>query len=172
MRRCAKPAASASGCGGHARSSSSRLFAMGQYSMARCTGRADTTMHSAPAAKVTKRQYASLAFNWIRILFGRWNIGHPMTITAKGSVVDRPRRIPKCEYRGKMSPVSRNQQPFQPDFETRMFPMVCGIIPECGSASLRYERSPSPESRATTGIRANVFFKIKLGRQQGRTSSS
>lgn len=70
---------------------------MGQYSMARCTGRADTTMHSAPAAKVTKRQYASLAFNWICILFGRWNIGHPMTITGKGSVVDRPRRIPMCE---------------------------------------------------------------------------
>lgn len=62
---------------------------MGQYSMARCTGRADTTMHSAPAAKVTKRQYASLAFNWIRILFGRWNTRHPMTITGKGSVVDR-----------------------------------------------------------------------------------
>jgi hypothetical protein len=57
-------------------------------------------------------------------------------------------------------PASRNQQPFQLDFETRMFPMVCGIIPECGSASLRYERSPSPESRATTGIRANVFFNI------------
>jgi hypothetical protein len=51
-----------------------------------------------------------------------------------------------------------------------MFPMVCGIIPECGSA-LRYERSPSPESQATTVIRANVFFKIKLGRQEGRSSS-
>jgi len=40
----------------------------------------------------------------------------------------------------------RNQQPFQLDFETQMSPMVFGIIPECRSASLRNQRSASPES--------------------------
>ena len=85
-RRTRKPE-STIGCGGHMPEVLQTDFsAMGQYSMARCTGRADTTMHSAPAAKVTKRQYASLAFNWIRTFFGRWNIGHPMTITGKSSV--------------------------------------------------------------------------------------
>jgi hypothetical protein len=40
----------------------------------------------------------------------------------------------------------RNRKPFQLDFEAQMSPMVFGIILECRSASLRNERSASPES--------------------------